>query len=151
MRSVIFFNSLHSLSITTAENIYTSYTMLFNIIVVSSLLAVIDSASAAADPTPYMMAMSSENNPFGILKRQGYQPTETSCGPGTTCAESCGVGSEACDFGNNPSPAFNFYCYNPTEGEICCPNRMGRKRSLTVRVRQLEHPLILFFFVSRFM
>lgn len=123
------------------ENIYTSYTMLFNIIVVSLFLAVTASASAKAEPTPYMMAMSSENNPFGILKRQGYQPTETYCtGSGKTCAETCGAGSEACDFSNNPSPAFDLYCYNPTKGDICCPNRMGRKCPLTDASEAIRTP-----------
>jgi hypothetical protein len=103
--------------------------MLFNVIVVSSFL--VATALAWAEPTAYMMGMPSENNPFGIRKRQsGYQPTETACSPGTDCADSCGPGSVLCDDSGNPDPSFSFYCYNPGLGDTCCSDRSGSKYPL---------------------
>lgn len=111
------------------DSIYTSYTMLFNVIVVSSFL--VATASAVTQPTGYMMGRPSENNPFGILRRQsGYQPTETACSPGSTCEESCGPGSQLCDDSSNPDPSFAFYCYNPGQGDTCCSDRSGSKYPL---------------------
>ena len=100
--------------------------MLFNVIVVSSFL--VATASASTKPTGYVMGMPSENNPLGILRRQaGYPATETACGPGSTCEESCGPGYQSCDDSDNPDPSYAFYCYNPSQGDICCSDRSGSK------------------------
>lgn len=103
--------------------------MLFNIIAVSSLL--VATATASAKPAPYLIGGMADTNLFGLMKRQtGYQPTETACAQGTTCEESCGPGSVLCDDSANPSPSFQFYCYNPGKGDTCCPDRSGSKYHL---------------------
>jgi hypothetical protein len=89
--------------------------MLFNTLISSSLF--IASAVAVASPAPYKLASMSYNNIFGLTKRQaGYQPTQTYCNPGDTCAEACGAGYETC-----PSSDGDLHCYDPTIKQACCP------------------------------
>jgi hypothetical protein len=63
----------------------------------------------------------SMNPAFGLAKRQaGYQPTQQQCGPGTTCAESCGAGYETC-----ASTDDVLHCYDPSIQDTCCPDGSG--------------------------
>jgi len=93
--------------------------MLFNSLAASSLL--IGTVFAAAEPAPFQLGSMSLNQAFGLNKRQaGYQPTETYCGPGETCAESCGPTYETC-----ASSDGDLHCYDPTVQQICCPDLTG--------------------------
>lgn len=56
---------------------------------------------------------------FGIVRRQegggAYEPEETACGAGDTCAEACGEGFEQCASLDGVNS-----CFNPGAGEVCC-------------------------------
>jgi len=88
-------------------------TMLATTLAIVSFLA----ASAYCD----VPGFSTADRTFGaMMKRQnGYYPTTHHCGSGDTCAEACGVGQETC-----PSSS-GLYCYDPTAGDICCPDLSG--------------------------
>lgn len=93
--------------------------MHFNILAITSLLAVV---SATAElKQPYKLAAKSLNPSFGLSKRQaGYQPSQTFCSGFGTCAEACGVGHETC-----PSTDGDLHCYNPAISESCCAAGTG--------------------------
>lgn len=101
--------------------------MLLDTIFASSLF--VAGALAAAEPAPYKLGAVNKNNLFGVVRRQeatqtaGYQPTETSCGLGDTCAIACGAGFEQCASTDQSVR----HCYNPTIGDICCPDLSGSK------------------------
>jgi len=104
---------LHFLTYTRYKNC--TGNMLFNTITVSSLF--VASALAVASPAPYKLGSMSFNNAFGLNKRQaGYQPTQTYCSPGDTCAEACGATYEQC-----VSSDGDLHCYDPTIKQSCCP------------------------------
>jgi hypothetical protein len=93
---------------------------MFAQIISISLMASTAIASGAFSPV----------HPFGAMlprdalnKRQGYYPTTSYCGPGDTCAESCGPTYETC-----PSRE-DLYCFDPTIGEQCCPDLSGSESS----------------------
>lgn len=82
-------------------------------------------ANVAAEPMPYKpanMKMSSRE----LFGRQegtpGYTPDQAACGTGSTCAEACGAGYETC-----ASTDSQIHCFNPTAGELCCPDKSGSK------------------------
>ncbi|KAL2166475.1 hypothetical protein VTG60DRAFT_2735 [Thermothelomyces hinnuleus] len=82
-------------------------------------------ANVAAEPMPYKPTLmrTSTRALFGIARRQddsGYQPEPVKCNNGDTCAEACGAGYETCVSNDDLT-----HCYNPTVGEICCPNQSG--------------------------
>jgi hypothetical protein len=93
---------------------------------VAALAAIAFAANAAAEPMPYKptMVKTSTRALFGgILRRQdqpGYQPEETMCGDGNTCEEACGAGYQTC-----ASVDSQVHCFNPTVGELCCPDESG--------------------------
>ena len=60
-----------------------------------------------------------------LVKRNdgGYHPEYNLCGTGTTCQEACGDGFQACQ--PTLSQETTLLCYNPDEGEICCPGGQG--------------------------
>jgi hypothetical protein len=90
----------------------------------AALAALAFAANVAAEPKPYKPSMvkTSARDLFGIVRRQdeGYQPDEAACGEGNTCAEACGAGYETCAPAND-----QIHCFNPTVGEICCPDLSG--------------------------
>lgn len=93
--------------------------MLFNTLATSALL--LAAAHASAEPAPYKLGKMSMNNAFGLLKRQaGYQPSQTYCGPGETCADSCGAGYVQC-----PSTDGDMHCFDPDVKQTCCPDGTG--------------------------
>jgi len=94
--------------------------MLFNTLAISSLL--VASAAAVAEPAPYkIVGKMSSNSLFGLARRQeGYQPTQTYCGPGTDCASSCGANYIQC-----PSSDGDLHCFDPTIKQACCPDGTG--------------------------
>lgn len=95
--------------------------MLFSAVAASSLLVAV--AMAAPEPAPYRIGSKSVNLAFGLAKRQaGYQPTQTQCGPGTTCPESCGADYVTC-----ASTDGALHCYDPTIQDSCCPDGTGSK------------------------
>jgi len=97
----------------------------------ASAWAAAEPAPAPAMPTPYMMGIPAEMGVGRLLKRQaGYQPTQTACSVGATCAESCGAGYETCNDSNNPDPSYSFYCYNPSLGDTCCSDDTGNSCSI---------------------
>jgi len=82
-------------------------------------------AGAVAEPRPYKpsnMKMSTRDL-FAIARRAeapGYRPETAQCNDGSTCAEACGAGYETCASTDNA-----IHCFNPTVGEVCCPNQKG--------------------------
>lgn len=94
---------------------------------VSALAVLAFAASAtAAEPKPYKPLMKmSIHQMFGIGRRQdnsAYQPTQSICGTGTTCAEACGDGYETCTSSDEM-----VHCYNPAAAQTCCPDASGSK------------------------
>ncbi|KAL2158903.1 hypothetical protein VTH06DRAFT_2933 [Thermothelomyces fergusii] len=91
---------------------------------IAALAAFTLAANAIAEPMPYKPSLTrtTTRSLFGIGHRQDavYQPAAVTCGDGDTCAEACGAGYETC-VSNDDST----HCYNPTVGEICCPNQSG--------------------------
>jgi len=92
---------------------------------IAALAALTFAANVAAEPMPYQPSMmkTSVRDLFGIVRRQddsGYQPEQTVCGSGNTCAEACGAGYETC-----VSKDSAVHCFNPIAGEICCPDLSG--------------------------
>jgi len=92
---------------------------------IAALAALTFAASVAAEPMPYQPSMmkTSTRALFGIVRRQddsGYQPEQTQCGSGNTCAEACGAGYETC-----VSKDSAVHCFNPAAGEVCCPDQSG--------------------------
>jgi hypothetical protein len=82
--------------------------------------------TAAREPVPYqpkIMKMSVRDL-FGVVRRDssGYQPTQSVCGTGNTCAEACGTGYADCK-----SSGDTVQCYNATAGQTCCPDNSGSK------------------------
>ncbi|KAJ9136439.1 hypothetical protein NKR23_g9867 [Pleurostoma richardsiae] len=91
----------------------------------ASTLAILAVASqAVAELMPYKpMKMSmSVREMFGVVRRDdsGYQPTQTFCGMGQTCAEACGAGFDMC-----ASDDQQIHCYNPGASQLCCPDGTG--------------------------
>jgi hypothetical protein len=67
-------------------------------------------------------------NPFasqpGLVRRQaGYHPEFGGCDTGTTCSDACGKGFEECESSTNLA----LFCYNPTVGQTCCRDDLGRE------------------------
>lgn len=92
---------------------------------ITALAALALAATVAAEPMPYKsQAMKmSVRELFGVVRREdtpGYQPEQAACNEGNTCAEACGAGYETCSSSDN-----QIHCFNPTVGEICCPNKSG--------------------------
>ena len=78
-------------------------------------------ASAAAKPQPYKLAVMAV--PGMSLSRRdtaGYQPEESNCGDGNTCAEACGTGYAHC-----PSEDSLMHCFNPEVNQSCCTDGTG--------------------------
>jgi hypothetical protein len=87
--------------------------MLFRAATALALLAATAQAS-----TSFMI---SERELFGLQRRDnGYQPTQTFCGMGSTCAEACGKGFEMC-----PSTDNAIHCYNLDVKQVCCSDMSG--------------------------
>lgn len=90
-----------------------------------SALAVLALAAhvAAEENMPYKPLMKmSVHQMFGIGRRQndGYQPGQSVCGAGNTCAEACGAGFVTC-----ASSDSTVHCYNATADQTCCPDNSG--------------------------
>jgi len=98
--------------------------MLFNILTASALFAATSLAKAepAAFPAPYKLGKMSLNQAMGLMGRQnqGYQPTQTQCGPGSDCPSSCGADTVQCASNDD-----ELHCYEPSLGETCCPDGSG--------------------------
>jgi len=95
-----------------------------------SALAVIAFAAhvGASESMPYKPLMKmSVHQMFGLGRRQadGYQPAQSICGDGATCAEACGAGFDAC-----ASSDTTVHCYNPAAKQTCCPDNSGSTYSL---------------------
>lgn len=54
-----------------------------------------------------------------LAKRQGYYPSSTPCGSGTTCAEACGATQIEC-----PADVGRGVCFDPSLSR-CCPDGSG--------------------------
>ncbi|KAI5463426.1 hypothetical protein BGZ63DRAFT_353876 [Mariannaea sp. PMI_226] len=50
----------------------------------------------------------------------GYQPEQSVCGAGNTCAEACGAGFDTCASNDG-----NTHCYNPGIKQSCCSDGTG--------------------------
>lgn len=90
-----------------------------------SALAVLAFAAhvSASEPMPYKPIMKmSIHQMFGFSRRQtdGYQPTQSVCGEGATCAQACGAGYTTC-----ASKDSTIHCYNPDAKQTCCPDNSG--------------------------
>lgn len=92
---------------------------------ITAFAALTFAAGVAAEPMPYKpnaMKMSTRDL-FGVVRRHdtpGYQPEQAACGAGSTCEEACGAGYTTC-----ASSDSKIHCFNPTVGEVCCPNKSG--------------------------
>lgn len=75
----------------------------------------------AAEPKPYKMAMMPIHG-MSLVRRDtnGYEPEQTICGSGDTCAEACGSGYTEC-----PSNDDSIHCYNPEAKQACCADGTG--------------------------
>jgi len=93
--------------------------MLFNAVSSLAIMAVVGQAIAEHVPQSNQMnlAKMSVKDIFGLQRRDSgeYQPSETQCGSGSTCAEACGKGFEQCG-----SKDDLVHCFNPTVGQQCC-------------------------------
>lgn len=93
--------------------------MLFKTASALALLAV--SARAATEPMLFKMSI---GNDFGLARRQSgggsYQPSQTFCGTGNTCAQACGQGYATC-----PSVDNAIHCYNAAASQSCCSDGTG--------------------------
>jgi hypothetical protein len=91
---------------------------------VSAMVVVALAAGVSAeDLQPYKPLMKmSIHQMFGIGRRQtdGYQPTESTCSEGATCADACGAGYVTC-----ASVDQNVHCFNPEIKQTCCPDQSG--------------------------
>ena len=96
---------------------------------VRSVAALAALGLAVAEPMPYKPSMmkTSARSLFGVVRRQesGYQPSQSYCGQGATCAEACGAGYTTC-----ASSDSQIHCFNPDAGELCCPDGSGSTSSL---------------------
>jgi hypothetical protein len=109
--------------------------MLFRL--VSSVAIAALAGQAVAEPKPYKadMAKMSVRNMFanyGVGRRQtddGYQPENTFCGTGTTCAEACGAGFEQCG-----STDAEVHCFNAAALQTCCGAASGGKACVFLNV-----------------
>lgn len=96
--------------------------MLFKSVSAMAVIALAAGVSAE-DLKPYKPLMKmSIHQMFGIGRRQtaGYQPTESTCSNGATCAEACGAGYVTC-----ASVDQNVHCFNPDIKQTCCPDKTG--------------------------
>lgn len=98
--------------------------MLVNILTTTALFAASALAIAQPDarPAPYKLGKMSINQAFGLMARQdqGYQPTQTECGPGADCPSACGADTVQCASSDD-----NLHCYEPSIGQTCCPDGSG--------------------------
>jgi hypothetical protein len=97
--------------------------MLFRLATTMALLA----AHAAADSQPYKLVTGPVLG-ISLARRDtyGYQPEQSVCGSGSTCAEACGSGYEAC--GSNDG---NTHCFSPADNQSCCGDGTGSEFSLS--------------------
>jgi hypothetical protein len=87
-----------------------------------ALLAAAGQASAS-EPAPYKPLMKmSVHQLFGLGGRQasGYQPSQTVCGTGATCAEACGANFVQCASNDGQT-----HCFEPSLSQTCCPDMTG--------------------------
>ena len=98
--------------------------MLFNVLTTTAIFAATALAKAEpnAFPAPYKLGKMSFNQALGLMVRQdqGYQPTQTQCGPGSDCPSSCGADTVQCASNDDA-----LHCYEPSLGETCCPDGSG--------------------------
>ncbi|KAI9171124.1 hypothetical protein HJFPF1_00604 [Paramyrothecium foliicola] len=78
-------------------------------------------AHASAEPQPYKLAMMPVLG-MSLSRRQtnGYQPEQSVCGDGNTCAEACGAGYAECAAVDQ-----SIHCYNPEAKQQCCQDGTG--------------------------
>jgi hypothetical protein len=98
-----------------------------------AVLALAAHVTALPEPMPYKPIMKmSVHQMFGVARRQGgsdgYQPTQSICGEGATCAEACGAGYATCD-----AKDATIHCYNPAAKQTCCPDNSGSTCTLLSR------------------
>jgi hypothetical protein len=74
----------------------------------------------AAEAQPYRLAAIPG---MSLMRRDtmGYQPEQTKCGEGNTCAEACGAGFDQC-----PSEDGLAHCFNAAAKQNCCQNGSGQ-------------------------
>ncbi|KAM0431903.1 hypothetical protein ACHAPT_005156 [Fusarium lateritium] len=87
----------------------------------ASVVLLACAANAAADPQPYKLVKAPLDG-LSLARRStpGYQPEQSVCGDGETCAEACGQGYETC-----PSNDDSTHCYNPAVKQTCCSDGTG--------------------------
>ncbi|KAH6607543.1 prp 4 c domain-containing [Trichoderma cornu-damae] len=79
------------------------------------------SARAEAQPKPYRLAMMPVLG-ISLARRDtnGYQPEQSQCHDGDTCADACGS-----DYTECPSNDGVAHCYNPAAKQNCCADGSG--------------------------
>ncbi|KFA48144.1 hypothetical protein S40293_08885 [Stachybotrys chartarum IBT 40293] len=88
---------------------------------VASVALLACAVNASAQPKPYRLAMMPVLG-MSLVRRDtsGYQPEQTVCGEGDTCAEACGAGFAECASTNDA-----VHCFNPEAQQQCCTDGTG--------------------------
>jgi hypothetical protein len=96
-----------------------SVKMLFRAAASAAILAA--AVNASAEPKPYRLA-SMPVLGMSLVRRDtnGYQPEQTACSDGDTCAEACGTGFQECS-----STGDSIHCFNPEADQQCCTDGSG--------------------------
>lgn len=114
--------------------------MHFRAVAFAALWASASHVAAQAPKLPYKLDKVALMPVLGMsLARRdtnGYQPEQTVCGDGNTCAEACGEGFTTC-----PSNDDSTHCYNPTADQSCCTDGTGSK-SLITTIKLLPEPFL---------
>ncbi|KAL1866607.1 hypothetical protein VTK73DRAFT_4613 [Phialemonium thermophilum] len=88
----------------------------------AAVLAFAAHATASEAAVPYKpLVKMSVRQMFGVVRRDtGYQPTQSECGTGNSCAEACGAGYATCASNDN-----FIHCYDTATQQTCCPDGTG--------------------------
>jgi len=87
---------------------------------IAAVSLVLAPARSLAEPQPYLLRAATDNELFGLVKRQaGYAPSSRNCGPGATCAEACGPNHIECPSNDGG------HCFDPSVKQICCSDGSG--------------------------
>lgn len=95
--------------------------MHFRAVTSVAILACATHVAANAEAKPYKLAVMPLPG-MSLMRRDtsGYQPEETKCHDGNTCAEACGT-----DFTQCPSEDDLIHCFNPAAAQACCHDGSG--------------------------
>ncbi|KAK1827329.1 hypothetical protein QBC39DRAFT_362098 [Podospora conica] len=90
--------------------------------VISAVLSTVISRLAMGNEIQRPFGVYTSSNASLMRRQSGYHPEFNTCGTGTTCTEACGSGFETCLAVGSSA----LFCYNPRDGQTCCPGGSGR-------------------------